>query len=710
MLCRTKEKTGKLKSQSCSKRSLVYEIWCLECDEKTEEEIKNVAGEDEKLQEELRKKKKMYKYIGETNRSVYERAWEHMNAMDSLHSGSYMLKHSIDMHEQEEFTNKRFGLKILSFTKSSFERQILESVKLQENKEHHLLNSKSEFNRCAIPRLTTKIGEKIFEKLKEDEKEEKKKENLLEVKIRYLRKERNKKRREEKVEDEEMEREAEIELEMDRELLEPATKRRKKEIVEEEAAEPEPNEDMVKAAETESEDRVLIKDEELEYDKEFEDEIKRQEDLLRQTLENEGSEMEQMDWEEKIKEYRRQIEEESLKREEKIEISSKLKKCWAFARLCRSYIKDNTHTWKLGAEAREEKRKEESQRAEKRGKAARKKEEFKEKMLKRKITERWAQLPEKEKKKFRQDEEKKKNIEMEEMRENLWKWRRKNEALKNPVKKKTSSEEMEEKIEKIEEAIEKVREESKRREKVREEKKKEREKLELKREKWIEEKLRMEDERKERLKLQKKLKEVWDMMRWVTEYLEENNEVWEKEKMEREQDKEKMIREWEKAGRHEKIRLIREKERKKKENDKEEVAEDRESMERKREKRKVVTWSTWSEDRGVAFVEDRGENIEEDIRKKDEDETEAILNEDNETILELIRDLEEKDKVKLSKSYLQILKETPAALLPENLVENLTNLSSKPANIVTNIPSVLTLIEAPTGPENVTKAGEHNMS
>ena len=54
------------------------------------------------------------------------------------------------------------------------------------------------------------------------------------------------------------------------------------------------------------------------------------------------------------------------------------------------------------------------------------------------------------------------------------------------------------------------------------------------------------------------------------------------------------------------------------------------------------------EDRGLGFVEDRGENpgenIEEDIRKKDADDTEAILNEDNETILEMIRDLEEKEK------------------------------------------------------------------
>ena len=61
----------------------------------------------------------------------------------------------------------------------------------------NLLNSKSEYNQCAIPRLTSKQGENQYRKWEEDEREEKKKEELLEIKIRKLRKDRNKKRREE---------------------------------------------------------------------------------------------------------------------------------------------------------------------------------------------------------------------------------------------------------------------------------------------------------------------------------------------------------------------------------------------------------------------------------------------------------------------------------------------------------------------------------
>ena len=70
MMCKTKDKTWKNKSQSCTKRSLVYEMWCLECDERENEKIKREADGDEKLEEELKKTKKIYKYIGETSLSI----------------------------------------------------------------------------------------------------------------------------------------------------------------------------------------------------------------------------------------------------------------------------------------------------------------------------------------------------------------------------------------------------------------------------------------------------------------------------------------------------------------------------------------------------------------------------------------------------------------------------------------------------------------
>ena len=77
-----------------------------------------------------------------------------------------------------------------------YERQVPESVLIQqESNDHNILNSKSEYNRCALPRLTTRLGEKDFEEWREEKIEEKRKEEELERKIRLLRKERNKERK-----------------------------------------------------------------------------------------------------------------------------------------------------------------------------------------------------------------------------------------------------------------------------------------------------------------------------------------------------------------------------------------------------------------------------------------------------------------------------------------------------------------------------------
>ena len=59
----------------------------------------------------------------------------------------------------------------------SFERQVYEGVRIQrERRKHEILNSKSEFNRCALPRLEVKFeGEDKGKKSKERLEEEKKK-------------------------------------------------------------------------------------------------------------------------------------------------------------------------------------------------------------------------------------------------------------------------------------------------------------------------------------------------------------------------------------------------------------------------------------------------------------------------------------------------------------------------------------------------------
>jgi hypothetical protein len=148
-----------------------------------------------KVYEEKRKEKR-YIYIGETNRSVYECRMEHQNDIKACKTSSHMLRHLLDVHEEEEedWDNIKFGMRILKNTRTAFERQILESVTIQKCRGHHIMNNKAEFNRCALPRLTAKLGERDLEKWREEDRKEMEKEATIEEKIRIRKKEKAKRR------------------------------------------------------------------------------------------------------------------------------------------------------------------------------------------------------------------------------------------------------------------------------------------------------------------------------------------------------------------------------------------------------------------------------------------------------------------------------------------------------------------------------------
>ena len=102
--------------------------------------------------EEIEKKRniKLFKYVGETRRSAYERGWEHLNDFGQLKTSSHMLKHAVGQHEGQDTSEIKLGMKIICQAKLSFERQIAESVLIQaERKKHTMLNSRAEYNRCS---------------------------------------------------------------------------------------------------------------------------------------------------------------------------------------------------------------------------------------------------------------------------------------------------------------------------------------------------------------------------------------------------------------------------------------------------------------------------------------------------------------------------------------------------------------------------------
>ena len=120
-----------------------------------------------------------------------------------------MVKHYIDKHEGEEMDEEMFAVKVIRYTRSAFERQILESFLIHDkNSKSDILNSKSEYNRCALPRLTSKLGEHTYGEEEKRAREEKKKEEEMEERVRVLRKSINVRRRKE---DQEQSKEREIE-------------------------------------------------------------------------------------------------------------------------------------------------------------------------------------------------------------------------------------------------------------------------------------------------------------------------------------------------------------------------------------------------------------------------------------------------------------------------------------------------------------------
>ena len=66
----------------------------------------------------------MYKYIGESAKSAYERGKEHLGDRRTLSLRSHMLKHTVDVHEGLDPEKVEFRMKVLQFHKSAFERQV----------------------------------------------------------------------------------------------------------------------------------------------------------------------------------------------------------------------------------------------------------------------------------------------------------------------------------------------------------------------------------------------------------------------------------------------------------------------------------------------------------------------------------------------------------------------------------------------------------
>ena len=103
MLCKSRKDEGRKDKQDCRKRNMVYQTTCQTCKERKEAEIEEKYREEgQKKVAEIKKSMKKYIYIGETNRSAFERGREHHNDIAANKTSSHMLRHLLDVHEEEE--------------------------------------------------------------------------------------------------------------------------------------------------------------------------------------------------------------------------------------------------------------------------------------------------------------------------------------------------------------------------------------------------------------------------------------------------------------------------------------------------------------------------------------------------------------------------------------------------------------------------------
>merc|ERR1711888_426874 len=64
---------------------------------------------------------------------------------------SHIHKHWVNKHKGKK---TRFSFRILGFFNSALERQVGEAVRILRTGAERILNSKGEFNRCSLPRIT----------------------------------------------------------------------------------------------------------------------------------------------------------------------------------------------------------------------------------------------------------------------------------------------------------------------------------------------------------------------------------------------------------------------------------------------------------------------------------------------------------------------------------------------------------------------------
>ena len=127
---------------NCKVRNVLYESACVLCNGDRVEK-KNKWGSFREM---------VGVYVGETSKSIFERAGEHWQDVKAGKVESHMLKHwETDHSDDKGLPNFKIG--IVRTCQDALSRQVGESVRIVL-RGGNVLNSRTEYSRCRLPRLT----------------------------------------------------------------------------------------------------------------------------------------------------------------------------------------------------------------------------------------------------------------------------------------------------------------------------------------------------------------------------------------------------------------------------------------------------------------------------------------------------------------------------------------------------------------------------
>ena len=136
------------KAPPCTRPSLVYENVCLACN----------PGVEPGKKWEQKDEGEPSLYVGETSRSIQERSKEHWSGLRSKSEKNHIWKHQMLAHGGSQEPN--FLMMPVKYHRTALARQVGEAVRIRRRGgEGALLNSKGEYNRSHIPRLTIQVDQ-----------------------------------------------------------------------------------------------------------------------------------------------------------------------------------------------------------------------------------------------------------------------------------------------------------------------------------------------------------------------------------------------------------------------------------------------------------------------------------------------------------------------------------------------------------------------